>query len=206
MTWQAPRLERAKEILTDLMGEAPPAWPQDDALHSPASTTGQAPTSARQDPSRTAAPRSSAAPAKAHPSTAAKEPRQTLQTGASSFRADQLTTLLADMAARAGFDQVVLSDDTGLPLAAYGSEGGETVLSALAAVLGDALSRVGNYLETEKGESITVDVGYADKLVLRRFDFAAGTFYVIVLCSQDIDERSELELSVDSIRQILDQG
>ena len=204
MTWQAPRLERAKEILTELMGEAPPAWPQDDSFRSPVSTDNQS-TSTMADRRQSGASPAPRPPAKER-RPAAPAPRKTLQAGTSSSRADQLTTLLADMAARAGFDQVVLSDDTGLPLAAYGSEGGETVLSALAAVLGDALSRVGNYLETEKGESITVDVGYADKLVLRRFDFAAGTFYVIVLCGQDIDERSELELSVDSIRQILDQG
>ena len=122
------------------------------------------------------------------------------------FRSEQLARVLADMAARAGFAAVVLSDRAGLPLASYGPEDATRILAALGSVLGETLEQVGRYLQTERGETVAVDVGYTDKLVLRRFEFEAGTFYVVVLCSQDVDERSELELSVEAIRRILERG
>lgn len=201
MAEHAQAIDRIRAALETLMGREAPHWtpaPADSGSLIPPAEPG------REEPQ----------PATAHPRTRTPTPTRRLSAHyqtqaaiqAAPYRSDKLSVLLADMASRAGFDQVVLSDGSGLPLAAWGAESEGMVLSALAAVLGEALARVGDFLEAEKGESISVDVGYTDKLVLRRFDFASGTFYIMVLCGQDIDERSELELSVDEIRRILEQG
>ncbi len=196
-------LEFSASILEEIMGSQAPLW-NDLPSTREASTKTQGPTDRATAPLAAPPGRTRQARAKTRDrSSAVRRTHAAIE--AASYRSDKLSVLLADMAARAGFDQVVLSDGAGLPLAAYAAPSEGAVLSALASILGEALERVGEYLEKEKGESISVDVGYADKLVLRRFDFAAGTFYITVLCGQDVDERSELELSVDEIRSILEQ-
>ena len=119
------------------------------------------------------------------------------------FRGDKLERALADMCKRSGFIGAVVADNKGLPLAVYNSPVGDDAIAAFTTVLGGALEKAGTLLGQHGAETISMDINYADKVVLRLFTIASAPYFVMVLCPQNVDARSEVELSVTQITAIL---
>ena len=121
------------------------------------------------------------------------------------YRGDRLDGVLFSMCKRGGFDSAVIADGSGLPLAVYNSPVGDDAVAAFTTVLGDALEKAGKLLDQHDANNISMDINYTDKAVLRRFLINDLPYYVMIICPQEVDERSEVELSTDEIISILKQ-
>jgi len=119
------------------------------------------------------------------------------------FRGDRLENVLIAMCRRGGFSGAVLSDSSGLPMAVFNSPVEIESVAAFTSVLGDALDKAGRYLQQHGADYISMDVNYEDKVVVRRFAIAEMNLYLMVLCPQSVDERSEVELSIQQLVSVL---
>jgi len=119
------------------------------------------------------------------------------------FRGDKLEHALAAMCKRSGFIGAVVADNKGLPLAVYNSPVGADAIAAFTTVLGGALEKAGTLLGQHGAETISMDINYADKVVLRLFTIEGNPYFIMVLCPQNVDARSEVELSITQITAIL---
>jgi len=119
------------------------------------------------------------------------------------FRGDRLENLLIAMCRRGGFSGAVVSDGTGLPLAVHNSPVDSDRIAAFTSILGDALAKAGLFLEQHGAEYISMDINLVDKVVVRRFSYDGMEMYLLVLCSQAMDERAEVEMSIEQIVSIL---
>jgi predicted regulator of Ras-like GTPase activity (Roadblock/LC7/MglB family) len=122
------------------------------------------------------------------------------------YRGDRLEYALASLCQRGGLSGAVVADAQGLPLADYQSPVGGEVLAAFTSVLAGALERAGQLLGAQGADIISMDLNYTDKIVLRRFALEGEPYFLLVICSQDLDERTEVELSIDQITAILSEN
>lgn len=121
----------------------------------------------------------------------------------SKYRGDKLENTLYAMCQRGGFQGAVVADTGGLPLAVYNSPVADEAIAAFTTVLGDALDKAGKFLEQYDADNISVDINYTEKAVLRRFHINDLPYFIMTICPQEVDERSEVELSIDQIISIL---
>lgn len=119
------------------------------------------------------------------------------------YRGDRLENTLFAMCKRGGFLGSVLVDSGGLPLAVYNSPVEEQTIAAFTMVLGDALEKAGKVLEQSDANTISMDINYIDKAVIRRFLINDLPYFLMTICPQEVDERAEVELSIDKITSIL---
>jgi predicted regulator of Ras-like GTPase activity (Roadblock/LC7/MglB family) len=119
------------------------------------------------------------------------------------YRGDKLANALYAMCQRGGFSGALIVDDNGLPLAVHQSPVPEEAIGAFAIVLGTALAKAGKLLGQHNAENISIDINYTEKIVLRRFMLGQSPGYLLVICPQEVDERGEVELSIEQIAQIL---
>jgi hypothetical protein len=119
------------------------------------------------------------------------------------FRGERIQRELRQLCARAGFEAACLCDQHGLPLAIHDMPIAEETIAALATVLGGALARTCDIADWPNAASLSIDIDYQDKLVLRTFIVDEIPYYLLVQCSQETDERSDLELSVEQIAAII---
>jgi len=111
------------------------------------------------------------------------------------LRSDRLEDLLRAMCLRGGFIGAVIADQDGLPLAEYESPVEPDKIAAFTTVLGESLARAEDFLNETGANNISMDINYTDKVVLRRFYEKGLSYHLLVICPQNIDERSEMELS-----------
>jgi len=121
----------------------------------------------------------------------------------SKFRGDRLEQVIENMCRRSGFIGAVIADSQGLPLAVVNPPVSEEALAAFTSVLGDALKRAGSLLGQHGGEFLAIDINYQDKIVLRQFQIEEASYFLMVICPQEVDERSEIELSIEQVIAIL---
>ncbi|MFH2123729.1 MAG: hypothetical protein ABIJ50_09655 [Pseudomonadota bacterium] len=119
------------------------------------------------------------------------------------FRGDQLEKILYGMCKRGGFSSAVVADRQGLALGVYNSPVDMEVLAAFTTVLGETINKAGRFLDQHEANNISLDINYADKAVVRQFFLAESPCYIMVICPQYVDERSEIELSLDQIITLL---
>lgn len=122
---------------------------------------------------------------------------------ATGFRGDRIEKTLQVMCKRGDFTGAVIADFSGLPIAAYNSPVGTNALAAFTSVLGTALEKAAHLLDQHEADNISMDINYIDKIVLRRFNIEGLQYYLMVICPQNVDERSEIELSIEQIISIL---
>lgn len=123
--------------------------------------------------------------------------------GEGMYRGDKLANALYAMCTRGGFSGALIVDDNGLPLAVHNSPVPEEAIGAFAMVLGASLTKAGRLLGQHEADNVSIDINYTDKIVLRRFMIGETPGYLLVICPQEVDERGEVELSIDQIVQIL---
>lgn len=119
------------------------------------------------------------------------------------FRGDQLENILYGMCKRGGFISAVVADQQGLPLGVYNSPVDIDILAAFTTVLGETISKAGRFLDQHEANNISLDINYADKAVVRQFFLAEHPYFIMIICPQNVDERSEVELSLDQIVSLL---
>ena len=51
-------------------------------------------------------------------------------------------------------------------------------------------------LDQHEADNISMDINYTDKVVLRRFTVKGLQYYLMIVCPQAVDERSDDELSL----------
>lgn len=119
------------------------------------------------------------------------------------FRGEQLEHALATMCRRGGLAGAVVADRRGFALAVHNSPVDDDAIAAFTTVLGDALEKAATLLGEHGAENIAMDINYTDKVVLRRFSVEGSPYFIMVLCPQQVDERSEVEISIDQITTIL---
>ncbi|GBC61117.1 hypothetical protein DENIS_2077 [Desulfonema ishimotonii] len=120
------------------------------------------------------------------------------------YRGDRLEDALYAMCKRGGFMGALLVDSDGLPLAIYNRPvADETLAAAFTMILGDALGRAGKLLSGIDPNNISIDINYTDKAVIRRFSINNLPYFLMTVCPQNVDERAEVELSIDQVTSIL---
>jgi hypothetical protein len=140
------------------------------------------------------------------PVAAVPEPEQYApvdETPASVHREDALATLLQTLCQRGGFSCAIIADDSGLALAEHNPPLDTDIMAAFATVLGGAIAQASHFLDQHEANNISMDINYADKAVVRKFTLRDQPFYLFIICPQDVDERNEIELSMDNIIGIL---
>jgi len=123
----------------------------------------------------------------------------------SPFRGDRLEEALVSMCKRGEFRGSVLADNDGLPLAIYNSPVQGEILAAFTSVLGKSLSESSRLLNQPNANNISMDINYIDKIVLRKFLVNEKPYFLMIISPQNIDERSELELSINYISTIMSE-
>lgn len=119
------------------------------------------------------------------------------------YRGDLLEDALVSMCNRGEFSGSVLADNNGLPLAIYNSPVDEDVLAAFTSVLGKSLTETGRLLNQPNANNISMDINYIDKVVLRKFHVKDKPYFLMIISPQQVDERAELELSINLVSNIL---
>jgi hypothetical protein len=66
-----------------------------------------------------------------------------------------------------------------------------------------SLEQAADLLQRPEANNLSVDINYVDKIVLRTFRFENLPYHLLVICPQAIDERSEVELSIEQIQGVL---
>lgn len=119
------------------------------------------------------------------------------------YREEKLDQTLAAMCRRGNFTGAVVADNKGFLLAVHNSPVESDAIAAFTSVLGEALEKAGRFLGEHGADSISMDINYTDKLALRRFRIGEIPYFLMVLCPQEIDEKGEVELSLEQIVAIL---
>lgn len=119
------------------------------------------------------------------------------------YRGDQLEQVIKNMCQRSHFKGAVVTDDTGLPFAVVNPPVSMEAISAFTVVLGGALERAGSLLGHHGAEYLSIDINYEEKIILRRFLINDAPYFLLAICPQEVDERSEIEISIDQIVSIL---
>lgn len=123
------------------------------------------------------------------------------------YRGDRLENMLFAMCKRGDFTGAVLVDSNGLPLAVYKSPiKDENLSSAFAMTLGDVIGKAGRVIGETDVDNISMDINYTDKACVRRFIINDLPYFLMIVCPQDIDERAEVEISIDQISSFLKKG
>lgn len=115
------------------------------------------------------------------------------------YRGDRLEYILSSMCRRGELTGAVVADGKGLPLADFNSPVAGEILAAFTSVLGSALERAGMLLGESGADLISMDINYTDKVVLRRFIVGEAPYFLMAICQQELDERTELELSIEQL-------
>ncbi len=118
---------------------------------------------------------------------------------------DMLKQALQILCQRGGFSSAIIADDNGLALADYNSPVGIEVLAAFATVLGGAIAQASHFLDQREANNISMDINYADKAVVRKFEIRGVFFYLFIICPQDVDERNEVELSMETLTNLINR-
>ena len=118
---------------------------------------------------------------------------------------EKLENALKILCQRGGFSSAIIADDQGLALADFNSPVETDVLAAFATVLGGAIAQASHFLVQHEAINIYMDINYADKAVVRKFMISSTPFYLFIICPQDIDERNEVELSLETISRLLER-
>lgn len=147
-------------------------------------------------------PAAAPAPMRAMPEPAAGR----RETGEVLFLGDEIADILRGMCRRGGFAGAVLADASGLPLADFNCPVDPDAVAACSSVLGDAMRQAGRLLRQNEANNISMDINYVDKVALRRFELFGAPYYVMVICPQHVDERSEVEVSIDRLVEVLGRG
>ncbi len=119
------------------------------------------------------------------------------------YRSDQLHDSLVAMCKRGGFNGAVVADNNGFPLAAYNSPVDDDVIAAFTSVLGMALEQAGQLLDEHEANHIIMNINYTEKAALRQFFIDDAPYFLMIICPQEVDEKSEIELSIDRVTAIL---
>jgi predicted regulator of Ras-like GTPase activity (Roadblock/LC7/MglB family) len=119
------------------------------------------------------------------------------------YRAERVRQLLADMCKRGGFSGAVLADRSGLALAEFNSPLDVDPVAAFASVVGGTLEQAEKLLGKRDANNLALDINYVEKIVVRKFSLAQQPAFLLLVCPQSIDERSEVELSIDLIAAVL---
>ncbi len=119
------------------------------------------------------------------------------------YQEEQLENTLVTMCKRGGFNSAVIADKNGFPMAAYNSPVKDENIVAFTSVLGVALEGAGNLLDDQAANHITLDINYTDKASLRLFHINDEPYFLMVICPQEVDEKVEVELSIERIITIL---
>ncbi len=119
------------------------------------------------------------------------------------FTGDKLEKLLENLCLQSGFSSAVIADGKGLPIGGFNTPVSIDILAAFSSVLGDVIDKVPYFLTQYEAGNISIDINYIDKAVVQKFLIEEESFYLLIICSQDMDERAYIELFSDQITKIL---
>lgn len=122
------------------------------------------------------------------------------------FRDNKLEDILGDMCRRSGMIGALLADVNGLPVASYRSPVENEVFAAFASVLGETMDKAGYFLDQHDADYIAVDINYADKAVVKKFLIDDAIFYLIIIVPKHINERGEVDYTIEKLNSVLSMG
>lgn len=220
--WDCSELQEAASLLQGLLASAgglqdPPRSPSSEPRpwSSPKPTSGASARTASAAPSPGAfgAPGRGEAPSVEAPSVEAlvarvpepsADPAESVDLSDLRYRSDQLERLLAFLCTRAGFHGALVADQWGLPVAVHEVPMAAEQVAAFTSVLGEALQQADRLLGYAGANHISMDVDFADKIVLHHLQVGGTGYYLLVFCRQDMEDRAEIELSLAQLAEVLD--
>ncbi len=121
-------------------------------------------------------------------------------------RGERLQRALSQMCSRGRLRAAAVIDDQGLPLAVYGDRFRGEVLGALSSIFGHALAQAEKILGSEGMVHISADLEGGEKVAVRPFATGGSGYCLVAVCPLGIDERGEMELSVEQLSAIVRGG
>jgi predicted regulator of Ras-like GTPase activity (Roadblock/LC7/MglB family) len=116
-----------------------------------------------------------------------------------SSRSDRLHNILALLCEREGFTGALVTDNSGLPLAASSAAAASENLAAFSTVLGDALVKASSYLGQDDATDVSLDINARQRIVLRRFALEGRPCYLLVLCTAGQEPRRAMAAAIPGI-------
>jgi predicted regulator of Ras-like GTPase activity (Roadblock/LC7/MglB family) len=115
------------------------------------------------------------------------------------FSDNFLEQALERMCKRGGFKGAVIADHDGLPVAVFNSPVNDELLATYSIILGESLDKAGSFLNQPEANNISLDINIVDKIVLRKFMINESIYFVMIILSQEINEKSEIEVLISQI-------
>jgi hypothetical protein len=114
-------------------------------------------------------------------------------------RGDRLENILALLCERERFTGALVTDSSGLPLAASSNVAASENLAAFSTVLGDALVKASSYLGQDDASDVSLDINARQRIVLRRFDLEGRSCYLLVVCDASCEPRRAMGEAIPGI-------
>lgn len=121
------------------------------------------------------------------------------------YREKKLQKIVKNMCQRSNFSGAIVTDSSALPVVVLNSPVSVEAVPAFMSVLSSALEGAGEMLGHHGAEYLSMDIDFEEKVVLRRFVVDKHVFFLLVVSPQGIDERSEIEVSIEQIKEVLSE-
>ncbi|MBI4956385.1 MAG: hypothetical protein HY908_30490 [Myxococcales bacterium] len=118
-------------------------------------------------------------------------------------RGERLEQALASMCLRGGFKHAVVVDDQGLLVAAHAAPLDTGASAAFTTMAAQCLERTQRLLQAPRANRLSVDLDLVDRAVTHRFVVDEAPYYLTVTCGQDVEERSDVELSIEQLSAVI---
>jgi predicted regulator of Ras-like GTPase activity (Roadblock/LC7/MglB family) len=110
-----------------------------------------------------------------------------------------LEQALSRMCKRGGFKGAIIADHDGLPVAVFNSPFNDELLATYSIILGESLDKATSFFDQPDANNISLDINMVDKIVLRKFMINESIYFVMIILSQAIDEKAEIEVLISQI-------
>ena len=144
---------------------------------------------------------------KSEPTVAVTESAQAVgSVGSPRLIGEEMSDILREMCRRGEFSGAVVADDAGLPVADFNCQMDPGAVAACGSVLADTMQKAGRLLNQQETNNISMDIGYVDKITMRRFEIGETPYFLMVICPRTVDERKEIQVSINRIMGVLGRG
>jgi len=111
----------------------------------------------------------------------------------------RLTEALITMCNRGNFTGALLADKSGNLIAYHNNPLAANIVAPVIAAVGESMEKAALGLRLTNANNISMDIDDNNKLAINKFEVYGDYFFLVVICSQKIDQKTELNLSLPGI-------
>ncbi len=115
-----------------------------------------------------------------------------------------LETILESMCRSGKFNGSVLADRNGLPVAVYKSPVESDFLAPFTIVLDECIEKSSRFINRYNADNISMDINDLDKIVVKKFIAGNKLYFLMIICSQHVNQRPALVNAIAEIVPLLE--